>query len=478
MVLITLLLMQEIIPTINPTYKQHLAYQGLQDDVTDFLFFGGGAGGGKSWLGCEWLLTNCYFHPGSKWFIAREELKRLMGSSYVTFLKVCQHHQIPREDWKLNGQYNYIEFTNGSRIDLLDAKLLPGDPFYERFGSLEYTGGWIEEGSEVEFMAFDVLKSRVGRHLNKEFGIHPKILITCNPKKGWIYKLAFKPWKTKTLPSNYQFIQSLYSDNPFTADEYGHQLSQITDKNTKERLMKGNWEYDADPATLISYDAILDLWSNTVPSGGEKYLIGDVARFGDDKAVYGFWEGLRCYKIIVLQKKGIDAQQEQVKMWARDERIPYSHILVDEDGVGGGLVDGVKGIKGFVANSVPLENPKTEEKENFANLKAQCSYLLAQKINDHEMAVHIEDEQVKEWLAEELEQIKSKDADKDGKRKIIPKEEVKEIIGRSPDFSDMVMMRMWFELSNIPSGTKQFIPSGSSSYRRHSPNPSKLIQLH
>jgi phage terminase large subunit len=36
--------------------------------------------------------------------------------------------------------------------------------------------------------------------------------------------------------------------------------------------------------------------------------------------------------------------------------------------------------------------------------------------------------------------------DKDGKKRIIPKDKVKELIGRSPDYSDLLMMRMWFSL--------------------------------
>ena len=134
-----------MIPTIKPTKKQHIAYQYLKDNNTKYLLFGGGAGGGKSWLGCEWLITNCYFYEGSKWFIGRNELSRLMKSSFETFKKVCKYHGIPESDWKLNGQYNFIEFKNGSRIDLLDLAYKPSDSEYERFGSLEYTGGWIEE---------------------------------------------------------------------------------------------------------------------------------------------------------------------------------------------------------------------------------------------------------------------------------------------------------------------------------------------
>lgn len=45
----------------------------------------------------------------------------------------------------------------------------------------------------------------------------------------------------------------------------------------------------------------------------------------------------------------------------------------------------------------------------------------------------------------ELEQIKQKDIDKDGPVTIIPKEQIKQAIGRSPDEADNLMMRMWFE---------------------------------
>jgi hypothetical protein len=37
------------------------------------------------------------------------------------------------------------------------------------------------------------------------------------------------------------------------------------------------------------------------------------------------------------------------------------------------------------------------------------------------------------------------DADKDGKLRLMPKEKIKEYIGRSPDWLDCFIMRMWFE---------------------------------
>ncbi len=451
---------------IRPTPKQHLAWQRWLDPFTRFILFGGGAGGGKSWWTCETALHDVYAYPGIRTFIARKELKRLMQSTYVTWNKVCQHHRIPKDDWSLDGKYNVIRFKNGSTIDLLDIDYLPSDPFYERFGSLEYTNGHIEEAGEIQFLAFDVLKSRVGRHRNEEFGLLPKIGITGNPSKNFLYSLFYKPWKNGELPRQYAFIQSLYGDNPHTREIYGAQLDEISDRIMRLRLRDGVWEYEAD-GTMIDFDALNDIFTNTVDQSDEKFLIVDAARFGGDRIVFTFWKGLENYKTVVKTMQGTDKTEEDIRNFAINEQLPYSHILVDEDGIGGGIVDHLKGIKGFVANHAPFDNPETEERENFENLKAQCAYKLADIINAHKLAVKGLSEGDKQGLIEELEQIKSKDADKDGKRKIVPKDEVKRNIGRSPDHGDCFIMRMLFELDKpkntiVPPPTvglvKPFIP--------------------
>lgn len=463
--------------TLAPTFKQHLVNEALKNPDIDVVFFGGGAGGGKSWEICESRLANAILHPGYRSFIGREELKRLMQSTYITWSKVCHFHKIPQELWHLNGQYNYIEFANGSRIDLLDLKFEPSDPLYERLGSTEYTDGAIEEAGEVHFLAYDVLKSRIGRHLNKELGIKPTLLITGNPKKNWTYIEFYKPWKNGTLPKNTAFIQSLYWENPFTAEEYGKQLIQIRDKVMKERLMSGNWEYDLDDNALMNFDAINDLFTNTVQENGEKYLVVDVAREGKDKTIFHYWAGKKLYKREEFSKQGIDETAERVKWASQFEFIPFSHILIDEDGVGGGVVDIVRGVKGFHANSQALENKETKKASNYQNLKTQCAYRLAEAVNNHELRVDISDIVIKEKIMEELEQIKSKDKDKDGKLKIVPKDEVKEIIGRSPDDSDCLLMRMLFELKPTlatASTITTFVPQGVN--KIHTYIPKKIIR--
>ena len=464
--------MEEITPTIKPEPKQYEAYQRLWDAVTSFVLFGGGAGGGKSWLGAEWLMQNCYRYPGSKWFMGRNELTRLMGSSFSTFQKVCAYHEIPQTDWVLNGQYHYIQFKNGSRIDLLDLAFKPSDPMYQRLGSLEYTGGWIEEGGEINFMAFDVLKTRVGRWMNKEFGLFPaKILITCNPEQNWLYRIFYKPFKNKTLPPEYAFIRALYNDNSYTKEEYEKQLTSITDPTLRARLKQGLWEYMPGDNSLVDYDSIVDLFTNTPVESNDKYATADVARYGSDKTVFGTWRGLELYKIDWKEHQGVDQTAMAIRELLRLESVPFSHTVADDDGVGGGVVDIVRGIKGFVGNSTAIKTADEEKegkpKQNYANLRSQCAFILADQINNHNIAITASiDEPTKEMIIEDLQQLKKKETSVEAPLALIAKEEMKENLGRSPDFMDMMSMRMMFTLikpkifiqNNDVGGVKPYIP--------------------
>jgi hypothetical protein len=434
--------------TLRPTVKQDKVYNYLlRNKEVQFVFFGGGSGGGKSWLLCEWQLLMAIMYPGHKGFLGREELKRLMSSTYLTFLKVCQHHGIPSDAYKLNGQYNYIEFVNGSRIDLLDLKALPGDPMYERFGSLEFTDGAIDEVGEIDFLAFDVLKSRVGRHKNKEWDLQPKLACSLNPKKNWVYSTVYKPWKSGTLDPRYAFVQSLYKDNPYTAESYGQSLAAMKDNAMRERLMFGNWEYDDDPARLIPYEAINDLWTNAVEKDDERYLTADIARYGSDKTVIMVWQGFEVILVQSWEHKGIDETAELIRNLSIQFNVPYSRIIVDSDGLGGGVMDILRGIKGFVANAQPFLR-KDGRPSNYQNMKTQCQYALAEAINARKLAVRTPDIKVREAISEELDYIRTRDADKDGKLKLMPKDEIKELLGRSPDYVDALTFRMYFDLKS------------------------------
>lgn len=434
---------------LNP--KQQEAMAILCDKTTTALAFGGGANGGKSWLGGDWLILSSLAYAGTRWFVGREELKRLRESTFLTIGKVRKANGLPLSTYKYNGQDHYLQFPNGSRIDLLELKYLPSDKLYERYGSVEYTGGWIEEGGEVDFGAYDTLKSRVGRQLNDKYGLLGKILITCNPKKNWLYTTFYKPFKDKVLQPGLRFLQSLVGDNLMRESGAIAALENLTDKSKKERLLYGNWEYEDDPAILMEYDAITDLFTNEGVPTGKRYLTVDVARQGEDKTVIFLWEGWRGQLVKVFDKNTIPELVTEVRRLATLHHVPMSQVVLDEDGVGGGARDYLTGSKGFVNNSRPLK--VNNEPQNYENLKTQCYYRLAElRVNQHAVYLHGLSPHQQELLTEELGQVKSHDADKDGKLRLVPKDKVKKLLGRSPDYADAVALREFFELATNYTG--------------------------
>lgn len=425
--------------------KQDEALQILTDDTTTDLTYGGAAGGSKSWTGCVWQAFSCLAYPETKWFIGREELKRLRDSTLLTFFKVCKEHGITRDkEFKYNGADHFMEFSNGSRIDLLDLKFLPSDPLYERYGSVEYTGGWIEEAGEVHFGAYDTLKSRVGRHLNDEHNLLRKLFKTCNPKKNWLYQNDYKPWKEGRLPEDSRFIQAFAQDNPYNESGYMDALLSIKDKSKKERLLYGNWEYDDDPAKLMEYDSITNLFDNEFVEPGQACITADIARFGSDNTVVMVWMGFRVVLIKSYPRTSITDSTEIIQELANKYGVPRSKICVDEDGLGGGVKDFLK-CKGFVANSVPVK--VKGQKLNYNNLKSQCYFRLAERVNKAEIYIDSKDTAINDLIIEELEVVKQKDIDKDNKMAVISKDKIKELIGRSPDYSDTLMMRMYLDIA-------------------------------
>ncbi|KGO91736.1 phage terminase large subunit [Flavobacterium subsaxonicum] len=425
--------------------KQQHAVYFLKDKITEEVLYGGAAGGGKSALGCLWLMEMCGRHPGTRWLLGRSKLKTLKETTLSTFFELAKQLRLSRQ-FKYKATENIIYWNNGSQIILKDLFLYPSDPNFDSLGSLEISGAFIDECNQVHYHAWQIVKSRI-RYKLTEYKLIPKMLGSCNPAKNWAYKEFYKPHRDGVLPIYRRFIQSLPTDNPHLHPSYLQSLLRL-DKNSRERLYFGNWEYDDDPATLIDNDSIADYFKpHHLSPGGLKYMTIDVARKGRDKTVFRIWHGWVCIARESIAKSGLDEVVSRAKLLQIRHGIALSNIVADEDGVGGGVVDFLK-CKGFVNNSSPLEmlEGNTYVKPNYDNLKSQCSIKMAEMITNRLAGELCDDDAVQQTTAEEMEQVKLKDIDKDGRQGIIPKDRIKDLIGRSPDEWDSIMMRYWFAL--------------------------------
>lgn len=423
--------------------KQTIALDYLEDDITKELEFGGGAGGGKSAFGCYWQIKRRLQYPATRGLIGRASLKTLKDTTLNTFFQIASMQGLKSgTHFTYNQQSNVIKWFNGSETLLKDLFLYPSDPNFDELGSLEITDAFIDENNQIVEKAWNIVKSRI-RYKLDDYGLIPKMMGSCNPSKNWVYNRFYKPFKDGTLPDDKKFVQALISDNPYISKHYRENLLGL-DKNSIERLLHGNWEYDDDPSSLIPINKIYDCFSNEFVDDGEMYLSADIARFGRDKTVIGIWSGFRLIKIVTIDRNKVTEAADRIKLLCREFSIPISNVIIDDDGVGGGVTDILSGAIGFVNNSRPIENSQSGEVENYNNLKSQCYYKLANQINCSNL--YIADNEYRDLIVQELEQVKQYHQDKDGKKQVLPKDKIKELIGRSPDFSDMIMMRMWFAL--------------------------------
>jgi len=419
------------------TSTQAEAIEYLFDKTTTEVLFGGAAGGGKSWVGCSWLILMCLKYPKTRYLMGRSKLDSLKKTTLNTFLEVCEAWGLKaNKHYNFNGGSNVIKFYNKSEIMLKDLFLYPSDRNFDNLGSLEITGAFIDEANQITEKAKNIVASRM-RYKLDDYGLIPKMLMTCNPAKNWVYTQYYRPSKEGKQKPYRKFIQSLVDDNEFISKYYKTQL-QTLDELSKQRLLFGNWEYDASKDNLIEYDAIINMFAQKGIEG-QKFISCDVARFGSDKTVIMYWEGLHIKTIRTLLKSAVNDVVDEVRQLQQANGVPLRHIIIDEDGVGGGAKDFLR-CQGFTNNARPLK------KENYQNLKTQCYYKLAELINKGQIGITCPDINVKNHIIEECEQVRMKDADKDNKLQIVPKEIVKDIIGRSPDYSDALSMRMYYEI--------------------------------
>jgi hypothetical protein len=429
--------------------KQTEALEVFEDDVHNEIVFGGGAGGGKSILGCYVITKMCLKYPSTRWVIGRAVLKTLKETTLQSLFFVFKSQGLKRDTHYIYNQQNSdITFFNGSVILLKDLFTYPSDPNHDELGSLEITGGFVDECNQITEKCWNILRSRI-RHKLDENGLIPKLIGSCNPSKGWVYDGFYKATNEGTIRKDRMFIQALADDNPFISKHYLESLD-LLDEKSRRRLRLGDWEYDEDPTVLMRYDKIIDMKTNPKLIG-KNYITVDVARKGNDKTVIMVWYGLSVAHCFVEDKSNMDDLKARIKHLQMIYKVPTNQVIVDEDGVGGGLVDALRGCIGFVNNSTALN------KENYNNLKSQCYFKLADYVNENKIHWGVDNSEIFSNLVQELEQIKDWNSDKDAKKAVIPKDEIKKILGRSPDYSDALMMRMYFELNKPPRPKMSFI---------------------
>lgn len=388
--------------------------------------------------------------------MGRSKLNILKQTTLKTFFEVTTVLGLKQGDhFSYNQMNSEIKFFNGSEIVLKDLFSYPSDPDFSNLGSLEIAGAFIDECNQISEKAKNMVMSRI-RHKLDEFAITPKLLMSCNPAKSWVYNEFYKKNKDGALEPYKRFIPALANDNQFITKHYIENLNRL-DTISKKRLLYGEWEY-ADDLAIFDYDSIIEMFINPMDNPTEfdgkpvdknnLWITIDVARLGKDKTCIMVWDGLDVVQIDELSKKTLDVQRDYIQVIMDKFGMNNKQLIIDTDGVGGGLADMFKGCVQIVNNSTPIN------KENYQNLKTQMYYKLAEMINKGDINIINCSDDIRNRLTQELQVIKREGIDLDGKIRMTDKAQIKNMIGRSPDISDSMAFRMHPELQ--PKGEVDF----------------------
>lgn len=425
----------------NGNKKQLEAWKYLSDKEHTVVVYGGSKGSGKSFLMISFIFSMAFMYANTRYFIARKSLNDLRKFTYPDVVNIFSSWNIGKEYWKFNAQDNYFELYNGSRIYFLECGYLPSDPTYSRFGSLQFTMGAIEEAGEVDVNAYRNLSATLGRCNNDKYNLPIKLLCTCNPANNWLFTDFYKPDREGTLEPYKAFIQALPTDNKMLPSGYIENLERILSSNQRQRLLLGRWEFDDNPNLLVTYEAIIDCFTNT-PSYGIKRISADIAMKGRDKCVITSWNGTEATIESATNSTNATFIENKIREIATTKQIGRSQIVVDSDGLGAYLGSYLDGIVEFHNNGKALD-------VKYTNLKSQCGFKLAELINNRQLRINCPEE-LKNNLKEELMVLIQKDTD--SKLSLISKDEMKQLIGHSPDYLDSLLMGMYGLIKPTTSG--------------------------
>lgn len=422
------------------TTRQRKAEQALSNVSIRRLLYGGAKGGGKSFFLCAWLFTTVWgmmlkagLQPSNNpphvaWF-GRKQATDLTATTLQTWRDI-----IPEDYYKLKGATDRDpkHILIADRI-AIDYGGLDKQENINKFNSAEYVIICVDQAEEVTKDEISVLRASL-RMIMKDKGgdrmIFPfKELYTANPRNCWLKD----DFITRPQPGS-EFVSALPADNPHLPDTYIQTLRDSFGHRPEllAAYMMGDWS-SIEGADQIILDAWIGRAIGAPTLLGGKIISCDVARFGDDKTIIYLMNGS---DILERQEMGHSRTTQVSNVLTELSRTNGNcQIVVDEEGVGGGVIDEL------VENGrrvIPFcSSRQADDKEKFYNLRAEAWWELGQHFANGEIGCRKMTDNLRTELATPTYSFRN------GRILIEPKEKIKERLGRSPDEADAYVMGVW-----------------------------------
>ena len=288
---------------------------------------------------------------------------------------------------------------------------------------------WIEEAHNLDKEQWDIINPTI-RKEDSEFWI------IFNPKNRSDY--VFDRFVVNT-PDDTVVRKINYDENQFLTEVMKRQIEEKKKEDYEDYLYiyEGKAQ-EGDEKSLFAYSDI-EMSMNDDTEGvdltGIFSYAADVARYGNDKGVLTKRKGYRIYWLKEYSKYSTMEYANAISNEIDKESKEPDAIFIDTIGVGAGVMDRTEelGHRAIDANA----SMKADETDVYYNKRAEMYFNLRNFILKGGKIPNDKD------LKEELLAIRYIYNNSNGKIQIQPKDEIKKILGRSPDKSDSVAMHFF-----------------------------------
>ncbi len=292
---------------------------------------------------------------------------------------------------------------------------------------------WIEEAHNLTKEQWEIINPTIRRE-------NSEMWIIFNPHH--LSDFVFQRFVVKP-PENTIVRKINYQDNPFLSDTMLNIIDDAKEEDYEDYLhIYEGKPHEGDDKALFGFSEIEDAMNGDLDgvdkSGIFSYGI-DVARYGNDKGCLTKRRGYQIYGLTMYPKYStMELANAITSEYVAEKDKKPNALFIDTIGVGAGVFDRIEE-KGYncIDSNVSM---KADQNEIYTNKRAEMYFLLRDFVrrggklpNDDE-------------LKEELLAIRYIYSKTNGKIQIQPKDELKEIIGRSPDKSDSCALHFFSEI--------------------------------
>lgn len=221
-----------------------------------FCLIYGGSRSGKTFELCNTIAERAILAPGSRHLIVRQEgtsaKRAIVKGTFPAVMKLC----FPGVKFDWHEQYGYFSIETSGQPSEVWVGGLNDDAALEKVLGNEYASLYINEASEVKYLAFTLLRSRLAQIVPSLAGgnLSQRFYVDLNPttRQHWTYRLWIDGVDPESqlpidMSSFGHVVVNPYDNAANLSQEYLTDLRNLPPR-ARKRFLEGTYVEDAEDA--------------------------------------------------------------------------------------------------------------------------------------------------------------------------------------------------------------------------------------